>query len=717
MNASSRRKQAQSVQNAAQEVNAEVQKLNNKIVDVESELSRHIDKRSEASRLHSQLQSAVDKHRTDVEEYRANVAELDKSIKIEQQEYQDLTERRMTLQAELKHATNSLREAQSSLSAMEASYERSKKELKRRMDFANAEKAKVPAAENDVVDATHALRALEREYESIKAERSKLRKDVDVLVHKVLVQEAGESKLAERLQETLDVEASLEQEKSNWNKEEQLAHKQISALKGQRDLKNRELSRIQQKIKNSEEEQLMKNLQLTDLTKQANETISKLKNYSKLYETVKNERNSYVNAIQASSQALAEMKERIKILQNEVEILQNESIAKDKALSKERLAHADASVQRDALRFETNKSHATYREKQRSVEQQIVRIDRLNTVISNLEKTMLQLKKQYEKAVEDRNHTGIQLIDRNDELCILYEKSNIHEDTMRKGNESLATLDRQIQELQIREKDLERELDVVREKFPKMPQLAEKVLSLQKDLASERKFTEKLASELENPSNHRNWQPLEGFDPDSDRLGEQVSALEHRLNEKREKLLERDLVLEELNSLSEKLNEKAVDGKGATSERVDQVHSLQARLQSVTKKMMALVSELSMYQATSMKLEEEKAERQKQVEEAEAALQRGEVPSEEAVEALRRKERYKEVQKNRKERLNEVERQKQMPLYATRTTAEQRPNAYVPEGEAIAVPKPYGKHAPFKPQKPGATMRNIRKPQQKEIEV
>ena len=37
---------------------------------------------------------------------------------------------------------------------------------------------------------------------------------------------------------------------------------------------------------------------------------------------VKNERNGYVNAIQASSQALAEMKERIKILHNQVEILQ-----------------------------------------------------------------------------------------------------------------------------------------------------------------------------------------------------------------------------------------------------------------------------------------------------------------------------------------------------------------------------------------------------------
>ncbi len=55
-------------------------------------------------------------------------------------------------------------------------------------------------------------------------------------------------------------------------------------------------------------------------------------------------------------QALAEMREKVKILQNEVEILQNESLSKDKALQKERVAHGAAQVQRDGLRLETNKA-------------------------------------------------------------------------------------------------------------------------------------------------------------------------------------------------------------------------------------------------------------------------------------------------------------------------------------------------------------------------
>ena len=48
-----------------------------------------------------------------------------------------------------------------------------------------------------------------------------------------------------------------------------------------------------------------------------------------MYEDVKNMRNRYLTQIQSSTQDLAEMKERIKILQNEVEILRNESADKD----------------------------------------------------------------------------------------------------------------------------------------------------------------------------------------------------------------------------------------------------------------------------------------------------------------------------------------------------------------------------------------------------
>ena len=55
------------------------------------------------------------------------------------------------------------------------------------------------------------------------------------------------------------------------------------------------------------------------------------------------------------------------------------------------------------------------------------------------------------------------------------------------------------------------------------------------------------------------------------------------------------------------------------------------------------------------------------------------------------------------------------PAQVVHTTAEPRPNAYVPAN--IGIPKPYGRYAPFKPSEEGSTMRHIRKPEPREIVI
>lgn len=57
-----------------------------------------------------------------------------------------------------------------------------------------------------------------------------------------------------------------------------------------------------------------------------------MKDFAKLYDVIKNERNKCVNLIQTSTQKAAEMKEKIKILQNEIEILRTEVSKKDKSV-------------------------------------------------------------------------------------------------------------------------------------------------------------------------------------------------------------------------------------------------------------------------------------------------------------------------------------------------------------------------------------------------
>lgn len=56
----------------------------------------------------------------------------------------------------------------------------------------------------------------------------------------------------------------------------------------------------------------------------------RLKDFAKLYDVIKNERNKCVNLIQTSTQKAAEMREKIKILQNEIEILRTAVTQKDR---------------------------------------------------------------------------------------------------------------------------------------------------------------------------------------------------------------------------------------------------------------------------------------------------------------------------------------------------------------------------------------------------
>merc|ERR1711920_793558 len=126
-------------------------------------------------------------------------------------------------------------------------------------------------------------------------------------------------------------------------------------------------------------------------------------------------------------------------------------------------------------------------------------------------------------------------------------------------------------------------------------------------VSSVRKRTDDLSRELENPkSSLRKWRKLGGEDLDGQTLRVKIHDLEERLNDKKESLLEKELILEEVTALSDKLRQQAADGRQGTMELSQKVNFFQSRIKDVTRKMMATVSELAMHQATAHKLSQER---------------------------------------------------------------------------------------------------------------
>merc|ERR1712151_1295595 len=230
-------------------------------------------------------------------------------------------------------------------------------------------------------------------------------------------------------------------------------------------------------------------------------------------------------------------------------------------------------------------------------------------IINSIEKEMVVLRSKYEEAVETRNFTGTQLIDRNDELCILWEKSNIQEKLLKKGEDTMLARAEEIRGLNIDLQEAQRQLRVVQSRIPGVPKLVDEVVRLREQVSSVRKRTDDLSRELENPkSSLRKWRKLGGEDLDGQTLRVKIHDLEERLNDKKEALLEKELILEEVTALSDKLRAQAMDGRQGTMELSQKVNVFQSRIKDVTRKMMATFSELSMHQATAHKLAKERDE-------------------------------------------------------------------------------------------------------------
>ena len=107
-------------------------------------------------------------------------------------------------------------------------------------------------------------------------------------------------------------------------------------------------------------------------------------------------------------------------------------------------------------------------------------------------------------AGHQRAPAGTQLIRRNDELALLYEKIKIQQSALSKGQVQYRDRLNEVRVLKIRLNDLKRELHILKSSVANIDVLKREVHGLGKQLLQERTKVKALSEELENPLNvHR----------------------------------------------------------------------------------------------------------------------------------------------------------------------------------------------------------------------
>ena len=101
--------------------------------------------------------------------------------------------------------------------------------------------------------------------------------------------------------------------------------------------------------------------------------------------------------------------------------------------------------------------------------------------------------------INDRDILGTQLIRRNDELALLYEKIKIQQSILNKGQIQYRDRLNELRILKIKLGDLKRELSILKSSVSNIDVLKREVHHLGRELLQERTKVKALSEELENP--------------------------------------------------------------------------------------------------------------------------------------------------------------------------------------------------------------------------
>ncbi|XP_059113199.1 coiled-coil domain-containing protein 146 isoform X2 [Peromyscus eremicus] len=488
----------------------------------------------------------------------------------------------------------------------------------------------------------------------------------------------------------------------------------------EREQKSKDFLKAQQKHSNVIKEIKAKDLEIRLYKKKKYEIHRRLKEFAKLYDTIRNERNKFVNLLHKAHQKVNEIKERHKMSLNELEILRNSAVSLERKLQNAMLKHSNNVTIRESMQNDVCKITTKLQEMKEKKEAQLNSMDRLASMITMIEEEMVQLRKKYEKAVQRRNESGVQLIEREEEVCIFYEKINIQEKMKLHGDVEIHILDEKIRFLRLKIAEKQRQICVTQKLLPTKRALDADLAVLQIQFSQCADKIKDLEKRFVNPDSEGRIRFIPGKDPTEKEMIKKLDMLELQLAKKEEKLLEKDFIYEQVSQLTNRLRGKTQSCKEDTLLLAKKMNGYQKRIKDATEKMMALVAELSMTQALTIELQKEVREKEEFIFSCSSRIEKG-LPLNREIEkdwlkVLRDEEMYAFATAEKSREYMETD-YRQLPN-GVHTTAEQRPNAYMPEAETtLPLPKPYGALAPFKPSETGANRRHIRKPAVKPIEI
>ncbi|NXH14187.1 CFA58 protein, partial [Bucco capensis] len=470
---------------------------------------------------------------------------------------------------------------------------------------------KLRVAEEQKVDAVHErntlkndISGLERELEAAKKQAEIDKKAIDELMRERDLLSKNLVKATNATQKQINLvklheqsKRNLEQEIQSYKSEAQKQRKIIYQLEKERDSFINETSELKQKVLQHLKDSEMREVQMCDYVKKIEESEIKLKQQQHHCETLRTERNLYSKNLIEAKEEIAEMKKKLKAVTQQVEQLKEDITDKEAALVKAHLEHQQLEKEKESLKAELLEMKKQALETKNFIENQEAEERKLLKIIAEADAERLKQKKEFDQVINERQILGSQLVRRNDEVALLYEKIKIQQSILNKGESQYRQRMEDIRLLKLEIKKLRREKGILGKTAANVEELRQEVHFMQKELLREQTRCKVLEEELSNPLNVHRWRKLEASDPSTYELIKKVQRLQKQLISKTGEVVEKELLLQEKEKLYVEL--KYILARQPGPEAAEQLRLYQHTLRQKTKQLKVLSSELNMYESQS----------------------------------------------------------------------------------------------------------------------
>lgn len=362
--------------------------------------------------------------------------------------------------------------------------------------------------------------------------------------------EAIEALIKDTKDSCMDIQESVDREKAIAQKLQQsLAH-----LHKKEDMCRLEVSQVVAEHAGALEELKMATVSVEEIQRKLEESDASLSTQQKRYEQVRTERNQFSKKLVESQDEIVELKHKFKVMEHQISQFKEELHMKEKRYQEEnskqksashRLSKAQRLVNEYTVQFDEGKVKAE------TITQQIRQFVKIITIC---DKELSEQQQHFLKITNERDLLGSQLIRRNDELALIYEKLRVLQETHSNGEVAFRARIEDLRLLRAKMRQINWQSSLAEFRTKDLKPMKSRIRDLQRNIAIEQAKVAALAEELETPRHVSRWRKVEGNDPSSEELQAKGSQLQKRLITKSEQALELEMDIQEKTRLVTELD-------------------------------------------------------------------------------------------------------------------------------------------------------------------